>query len=705
MLCFLISLLEAVFGADLGHAADPIPNILLVTLDTTRADHLPCYGYQQNTMPFTSQMATEQGLIFEHAFTPAPLTLPAHTSLLTGLTVEQHGVLDNGLFVLAPRFETLAESLKAKGYATHAYIAAAVLDRIYGLDQGFDIYDDAVRMGRRRYFNYKERAASQLVDTVLTQSKSWKSPWFTWVHFYDPHEPYVPPPPHDQAFEQPYDGELAFVDAQFHRMMASLRDLKQWHDQRDLAIIVGDHGEDLGDHGEMTHGLLLTPAALHVPLIWIGPGLAGKRTDQPISLCQIKPLLLYYLDAAGQSGPDHETRLITILNSPRSTAPFPLVTLMPYYSFRWRPLSGLLEYPWLFVNGSSAALFNIASDRLLKQDLSREAKHKARLRDYHAEVNRLETSLKTFLDPTIRDLSKLEELRSLGYVQSIPERSGPDPFSLPDPRERVQIYHEFIESKKLMKAGTWPQALERFESLRARDPDNTLVLNNLATIYDQFKRYTDAELVLLRVTEILPDMDYPYLQLGRFYMQHNHQEEARNNILKAITRNRRNAEAYLSLFYLKIREADPEGALAILRQALDNKVEDPELFTILAQHARSTGQLDLALDYVLKAEQLNPLGEDIAIEKTRIMCAQDHSDRGACFIDLKENIARYSWLADFWIVAADWYASRDKPGESYFCWMRAADRKIMFPQEKSRIRENVELMKARNTIAINPGLE
>src|SRR4030042_1150832 len=243
------------------------PNILLITLDTTRADRLECYGYKLKTLPYLCELAEKKALLYQHAFSNVPLTLPAPASLLTGLDVHNHLVLDNGLFRLDKKTTTLPSLLKKNGYSTYAYISAAVLDRVYGLDNGFDKYDDNVRMGKREFFDYKERAASQVMSVVEKDIPSWKQPWFVWIHFYDPHDPYVPPRPFDSAYSDPYDGELAFVDSQIKKLFDQLTSTKKWQFSSDWAFVIGDHGEDIGDFNEVRHGILITLPTIHVPFI------------------------------------------------------------------------------------------------------------------------------------------------------------------------------------------------------------------------------------------------------------------------------------------------------------------------------------------------------------------------------------------------------------------------------------------------------
>jgi len=241
------------------------PSLLLVTLDTTRADRIGCYGAKDAATPALDALA-RRGVRFAEALSPAPLTLPAHATILTGRTPREHGARDNEGYRLAEAQLTLAERLQAAGYATAAFIGAAVLDRVTGIGQGFATFDDQVRVGPERWFAWQERAAQQVVDAVDGQLAGLKPPFFLWVHFYDPHLPYVPPEPYAARFaKSPYDGEIAYADAQLARLLALLS--ARGLDRSLVVAVAGDHGESLGEHGEPAHDVFVYQATQRVPLV------------------------------------------------------------------------------------------------------------------------------------------------------------------------------------------------------------------------------------------------------------------------------------------------------------------------------------------------------------------------------------------------------------------------------------------------------
>ncbi len=252
------------------------PNVVLVTLDTTRADHLGCYGYPQATTPNLDALA-RHGVVFAHASSVAPLTLPAHSSILTGMQPTFHGVRVNGSTALGQSQETLAEVLSAKGYQTGAFVGAFVLDGRWGLNQGFDHYDDRFDLKKYKHLDLAavQRPGNEVMDAALAWLESHKQgPFFAWIHLYDAHSPYEPPEPFLSRYQGRgpaglYDGEIAFADAQVGRLVGWLQAAAI--DQKTVLVIIGDHGEGLGSHGEGTHGYFVYDYATRVPFLVVTP--------------------------------------------------------------------------------------------------------------------------------------------------------------------------------------------------------------------------------------------------------------------------------------------------------------------------------------------------------------------------------------------------------------------------------------------------
>ncbi|MCP3916698.1 MAG: sulfatase, partial [bacterium] len=288
-------------GCSDAPAAGDGPNLLLVTIDTVRTDRLGAYGYESANTPVLDALA-ERGVLFEEAYSPAPMTLPVHTSLMTGVLPPEHGARVNGMHKLAEGVPTLAQHLSSEGYRTGAFVAAFVLDSRFGLDRGFDVYDDdlteayeqEVTEGLSSY-----RPGSVVVDTALDwlgESES-DQPFFAWVHLYDAHFPWHP---HGEGVQDEsaetgsYDGEVAYVDEQVGRLVEYLR--AQGLEEDTVIVALADHGEGLGDHHEIEHAYLLNEEVLHVPWIVSGPGVsAGHRVPSLVALEDFQPTALELL--------------------------------------------------------------------------------------------------------------------------------------------------------------------------------------------------------------------------------------------------------------------------------------------------------------------------------------------------------------------------------------------------------------------------
>ena len=278
----------AIAAALLGAAAPSRPNVLLLSIDTLRADHVGAYGAPQGSTPALDALAGD-GLRFENAISPVPLTRPAHASLLTGLLPPEHGIRDNLPAKLDPSIPTLATRLKAEGYHTAAFVGSFLLGRGSGLEAGFDVFGDGSNAGTGDLVGAgAERRAEAVAAEALEFLSTARAPFFLWVHFYDPHAPYDPP----GAFSgNGYAGEIAYANSQAGRILDRLRALGLADST--LVVATADHGEGLGDHGEDEHGVLVYEETLRVPLIVRGPGIAPGRVErEPVSLSHIAPFLL-----------------------------------------------------------------------------------------------------------------------------------------------------------------------------------------------------------------------------------------------------------------------------------------------------------------------------------------------------------------------------------------------------------------------------
>ena len=335
-----------------NQSPQPECNVVLITLDTLRADHLGCYGNKNVKTPHIDEMAG-QGVLFSHAYTPVPVTLPSHTSILTGLYPVYHGVRNNGTFKADENLETLTEVLKQNGFKSAAFIGAFVLDSRYGLDQGFDHYDDYLEKDPNHTFMvYNERTAGEVIKSANGWlEKNAQDRFFMWIHCFDPHAPYSPPAPFSAMYRHNlYNGEIAYTDYALGRFFAALKE-KNILDET-LLVITADHGEGLGEHAEKTHAIFIYDSTLHVPLIMRYPKAisAGITIEENVSLIDIMPTVLDILDIQ-KTPPSHGESLLGLIKGKKEFSRCEMLceTFYTIYNHNWSPLEGLRTDKWKFI--------------------------------------------------------------------------------------------------------------------------------------------------------------------------------------------------------------------------------------------------------------------------------------------------------------------------------------------------------------------
>ncbi len=476
------------------------PNVLLVTFDTTRADHVGCYGARPSPTPNLDGLA-EQGIVLTQAMSPVPLTLPAHATMMTGQVPTRHGVRNNGAYALPPSAETLAESFSRAGYQTGAFVSAFVLNRQFGVAQGFDAYDDDF---------IDERNGPQTAARALRwlARRDERRPFFAWVHFFDPHTPWTPPRPYrDLALPSGYDQEIAAADGALGSLLAWLE--RAGLAARTIVVVVGDHGEGLGDHGEIEHGLFLYQESVHVPWVMRLPGGAGAGSRSAVlaSLIDLAPTLL---DLTGL--PPLRAASGASLRAALRGGPGPdragvlLETVYPQESFGWAPLRGLRSPEWSWIRAPLPELYNLRED-------PRE------------RVNRAQTDPQT---ATSLDLWMLEQfageeeqagapaapgqvspevaarLSSLGYVAAgqTATRAGAD--ALADPKAKLAVFADFETGKLAMDQKRYRAAIAPLRRVVERDPQSVTALLGLGLALGQTRALGEAEMVLRRALALSP---------------------------------------------------------------------------------------------------------------------------------------------------------------------------------------------------------
>ncbi|HEV7428875.1 MAG TPA: sulfatase-like hydrolase/transferase [Thermoanaerobaculia bacterium] len=432
-------------------------NVLLITVDTFRADRL---GH--NTPALTA--LAREGIRFDSADSPVPLTLPAHASLMSGLLPLHHGLRNNGIGVFPAGHPTLAERFGSSNYRTGAFVGSFILDHRFGLDRGFERYDDEiVRNVTDSSGTFDaERRGSEVVDRALAWLRqSDARPFFAWVHLYDAHAPYAPPPPYPQT----YDGEVAYVDAQIARLVAAI-------DRGNTIIaIVGDHGEALGEHGELTHGLLLYEPTLHVPMIIAAPALAPRVIHAPVSTIDLAPTIASLAGVAFANPVDgrdldlrngHEPQPVTMYAETQYPA-----------TFGWSELASMRLASTKLISGPAPELYDLQHNP--GETVNVLTNQRRAFRDLSTRLDQLRATA-VASSPSTVDAETRAKLASLGYVAPTQSTAG----TKRDPKSVAPLFRAFEEATALLNAGRSRDAAASLERLVRDDPGNHVFRETLA---------------------------------------------------------------------------------------------------------------------------------------------------------------------------------------------------------------------------------
>jgi len=499
--------------SDRASRAAPLPagalrgaNVLLVTIDTLRADRVGAYGSTRVLTPTLDRLAAE-GLRFATAYAHVPLTLPSHASLLTGSYPTRHGVRDNGAFRLDDKLPTLAGALKSSGYRTAAFVGSFVVDARFGLDRGFDLYDDRM-LGSSTGLEPVQRNAEQVLAPALDwivggsspQAPSPASPqppapgrWFAWVHLYDPHEPYAPPEPYRSRYSsEPYDGEIAFTDAALGSFLNRIRAAAAL--ENTLVVIAADHGESLGEHGERTHGLFAYDATLRVPLIiWAPPRIAAAVFTDPIRLVDVAPTLLDLIGASALANADG-----------RSVRPFAageqqfedpgsyFEALNANLTRSWAPLTGIVQGGHKLIDLPLPEVYDLAADPGEQRNVY--ASQRDRARDLEARLDRIAAGAAPAA-PAAVDAETQNRLRSLGYVVASVERKR-NYTAADDPKRLVHLDAALDDAAASWSRGDAARAIGTLQAAVRERPDFTVAYDRLAFMLRGSGRVADAVAVL-----------------------------------------------------------------------------------------------------------------------------------------------------------------------------------------------------------------
>jgi len=484
---------------------DPRWNVVLISVDTLRADHVGCYGYRNGSTPSIDRLAAD-GLRFEHCYTPVPVTLPAHTTMLSGMIPPRHSVRDNSTFAVPGDLPTLATRLQAEGFTTLGVIGAFPLASRFGLNRGFGVWDEELGDRYRKLIPlfFDQRKADQVTRRAQELlRRHTRERFFLFVHYYDPHHPWDPPEPYSLTFRAlPYDGEIAFADRWVGELLATLRELRLWDNT--LVVLTADHGEGLGEHGEMTHSMQIYDTTQRVPLILRYPGVRAGVVERPVSLTDIAPTVLKLLGL--EPGADLDG--VSLVGPPPGERLIYLETLVGRLLGGWNDLRGCVAWPHKYIRGPEPRLFDLASDPREQRNLA--ALHPEVVRELDRRLLSLigERSREYRLADRFRipDLEVKARLVALGYLSPTtpadgleelgPVRPGQDPGQHLPSVETLSLVRERLAS------GDFRAAIALLEGALVHDPDNCEILRNLAGAHVLCGDFQRAEAVAGRLLEL-----------------------------------------------------------------------------------------------------------------------------------------------------------------------------------------------------------
>jgi arylsulfatase A-like enzyme/Tfp pilus assembly protein PilF len=547
------------------------PNIILITLDTTRADRMGFLGSKRGLTPNLDVLA-RQGVVFSRAYSHVPLTTASHATILTGTYPQFNHVNDFGV-PLSPQLPYLPDLLHQHGYQTAAFVGSLILDPLDGtapgFDRGFDTYDAGFHLRAHGGDRYKtiERRGSEVVDRALAWlSKHPPGPFFLWVHLYDAHDPYDPPSPYKERYASaPYDGEIAYADSIVGKLLSALRT----HGLYEGAVIavMADHGESLGEHGEGTHGVFLYDETIHVPLLLKFPAdrWAGKNVEMRVGLVDVAPTMLKEAGIAIPSVVQGESLQGLVApasrrlsggrprppdSDPATAEPPPdrpayAETDYPHRAFGWSSLRALRTGKYLYIQAPNSELYQQSDDPQAAQNLASSAK---------AVSDTLASQLDQFRSKTATSISELaglnpdqvKKLAALGYIGG-KQPAAKNPMTGADPKSKIEVANLLHDAMVDVEEARYEQAVPRLEKVLEQQPDMSIACMQLGMAESRLKNYAQALPPLKKAVQLLPDNGMGHYELGLALFETGDWKAAAPQFEAAVERAPRWADAHFSL--------------------------------------------------------------------------------------------------------------------------------------------------------------
>jgi arylsulfatase A-like enzyme/Flp pilus assembly protein TadD len=556
-------------------------NLLLITLDTTRADRIHAYGFPDVETPNLDRIA-EEGVLFEQAISAAPLTLPAHSTIFTSKYPPSHGVRDNGGFFLDESESTLAELLRESGRQTGGFVGAYVLDSKWGVDQGFETYFDDFDLSKEPTISLGsiDRTAEEVAERALDWLASvGSSRFFGWVHFYDPHAPYTPPEPFQNRYaSRPYVGEIAYTDSQVGRILDWLNE----HDlmEKTVVIVIGDHGESLSEHGEARHGFFVYESAIRVPFLIRAPydRMKGHRVDAVVRSVDVLPTVLDLLALPPQDGVEGVS-LVSLMTGTARELDLDAYAEAPYprFHFGWSDLRSLRVGRYKYIDAPRPELYDIEQDPEEMENLHSERQRIAenmerRLRELEQRLEASSPELEPVveIDPDTRD--RLAALGYIGTFVSAPEPSE-DRSALADPKDKIELFNLMLRAREASR----------------QDPNSDEGIRALTKVVREDPEVIDA-----------------WFMLGNEYFKRREFERAIDNYARALELKPDYYLAVINMANAYRQAGEDDKALVGYRRFLELDPKNPQIRFEMAQVLIDKGELDEATEQLGETLRLEP---------------------------------------------------------------------------------------------------
>jgi arylsulfatase A-like enzyme/Tfp pilus assembly protein PilF len=624
------------------------PNVLVISIDTLRADRVGSYGYKGAQTPNLDALAA-RGVRFADAATVTPLTLPAHASLLTGTFPAFHGIRDNGGFYLPDDHVTVAELLHGAGYRTGAFVGAFVLDSRWGLAQGFETYFDDFDLSQANEtgMDSVQRRGDEVIDrTIAWLNQDTDRPFFAWAHLYDPHAPYAAPEPFGSRFPRTlqgvYDAEVAWTDRQVGRLLSALESADRLDDT--IVVVVGDHGESLGEHQEQQHGFFIYDAALRIPFIIAGPGFPARVVADQVRIVDVLPTIV---DRLGMPVPDRVQgkSLLGLVAGERLQLLALGETWYPRYHYGWSELVAVRDGRFKFILAPARELYDVQADPGETSNLAASQPDRAdalerSLRAMVADV----TGAAAQAGPRPVDPDVEQRLRALGYLSGSVSAKRLAQAPRGDPKDKIGLYNLLKLAGQDSVDRRLDAAIEKVQRVLAADDQVVEAHTMLGNLHSKAGRFGDAVKAFRQALAIDPEYAQAAFNLSLAYAALGRDDDARAGFERVLALDPRNGKARFELADAAMKRGDFDGAAATLTEGLALDVDRAPFLVKLAECYIELKRFDAAEAHLREA-----IEADAQIERAHYDLGLVHEARGATAkaieayeAELRVNPASYS---------------------------------------------------------------